>query len=66
MGYNFEGCNVGSDFRVRIEEVEPCYYTVFSEDGNETYHFGESLHECVDWCISHGAYIVCERYVACE
>lgn len=35
---------------LRIEEVEPGYYTVFSHDGNSTYYFGDSKEDCVDWC----------------
>lgn len=35
---------------LRIEEVEPGYFTVFSHDGNSTYYFGNSKEDCIDWC----------------
>lgn len=38
---------------VRIEEVEPGYWTVFSADGNRTYYFSESATDCKCWCNDH-------------
>lgn len=39
---------------LRIEEVEPGYFTVFSHDGNSTYYFGDSKEDCIDWCEDNG------------
>lgn len=39
---------------LRIEEVEPGYFTVFSHDGNSTYYFGNSKEDCIDWCEDNG------------
>lgn len=52
-------------FTVRIEEVESGYFTVFSADGNESYHFGDgygrsAYNDCVEWCETHNAEIVSE------
>lgn len=45
-------------FKVRIEEVENGYFTVFSSDGNQTYYCTDSAVDAYDWCIEHNAYIV--------
>ena len=44
-------------FTVRIEEVERGYFTVFSADGNETYYFGDSYSDCIEWCESRNAIV---------
>lgn len=51
-----------AEFNVRIEEVEPGYFTIFSEDGWETYYFGESYSDCEQYADANGMRIVSERW----
>lgn len=46
------------DNDVRLEEVEPGYWTVFSADGNSTYYCSDAYSDCKLWCKENDMHIV--------
>ena len=45
-------------YKFRIEKVDDGCWTVFSEDGWETYYFGNSYRDCADWIDENNGEIV--------